>query len=275
MQGPAGDRERAPPPAYQSVTVGQSASSYDCDYVTHDPPPTSYHDSSTLLVRRAHPDRDPGCPSTSGCPPPPSTLHHPDREPGCPPTSPPPSSLHDPVPDQPMPPSPQVSPPATSHVTDNADDIVELPDDTDKTATGRQENGQGLTDQQRTDDDLRMDRNLGDRPGGQAGEAEDGGAETRGDVPNTHLLMACLVCLCFNLPLGIVAMYLSLRAAQAFRAGHDKLGLRRSRCSVLVSLLAIAVTTVIVSSVVFYMATQGHKRISRQRAYGTKSGLSL
>lgn len=95
------------------------------------------------------------------------------------------------------------------------------------------------------------------------------------EVPNTNFPIACMVALCFNLPLGLIAMYFSLRAVKAYQDGKVKLGEKRSRWSIVMSLLGITITTVIISSVVLYIAMQGQKRISRQKSFGTKSGLNL
>ncbi|XP_076446271.1 uncharacterized protein LOC143283786 [Babylonia areolata] len=95
------------------------------------------------------------------------------------------------------------------------------------------------------------------------------------EIPNTNFAIACMVALCFNLPFGILAMYFSLKAVKAFQEGRAKLGERRSRWSIVLSLLGITITTVIISSVVLYTAMQGQKRISRHKSYGTRNGLNL
>ncbi|PVD37776.1 hypothetical protein C0Q70_00377 [Pomacea canaliculata] len=95
------------------------------------------------------------------------------------------------------------------------------------------------------------------------------------DIPNTNFAIACMVALCFNLPFGILAMYFSLRAVRAYQEGRHDMGERRSRFSIVLSLLGITITTVIISSVVLYIAIQGQKRISRHRAYQSKGGLNL
>lgn len=95
------------------------------------------------------------------------------------------------------------------------------------------------------------------------------------DIPNTNFAIACMVALCFNLPFGVLAMYFSLRAVKAFQDGRAKLGERRSRWSIVLSLLGITITTVIISSVVLYTAMEGQKRISRHKTYGTRTGLNL
>lgn len=72
-------------------------------------------------------------------------------------------------------------------------------------------------------------------------------------VPDTNLTLACLVCLCFNLPLGAFAMYLSLSAARMHRDGDSKHGDQRAKFSVLVSLLSIVTTVLIVTSIVLWI----------------------
>ncbi|KAL4222634.1 hypothetical protein ACF0H5_018676 [Mactra antiquata] len=72
-------------------------------------------------------------------------------------------------------------------------------------------------------------------------------------VPDTNLTLACLVCLCFNLPLGAFAMYLSLSAAKLHRDGDTKSGDQRAKFSVLVSLLSIVTTVLIVTSIVLWI----------------------
>lgn len=72
-------------------------------------------------------------------------------------------------------------------------------------------------------------------------------------VPDTNLPLACLVCLCFNLPLGALAMYLSLSAARLYRDGDEKNGEKRAKCSVLLSLFSIVTTVLIVMSIVLWI----------------------
>ncbi|XP_041374802.1 uncharacterized protein LOC121387678 [Gigantopelta aegis] len=79
------------------------------------------------------------------------------------------------------------------------------------------------------------------------------------EVPNTNILVACLITVCFNLPLGVLAIYYSLMAAKAYRDGMRKKGARRARISMWISLLAIVVTVLIVMSVVLWMAMSKRK----------------
>ena len=141
-------------------------------------------------------------------------------------------------------------PPRGSHLPENADDIIELHNDDIVAATTSTEENQN---QRNTNKEIPEITN----------------------IPNTNFAIACMVAMCFNLPFGVLAMYFSLRAVKAYQDGRAKLGEKRSRWSIVLSLLGITITTVIVSSVVLYIATQGQKRISRHRAYGTKGGLNL
>ena len=72
-------------------------------------------------------------------------------------------------------------------------------------------------------------------------------------VPDTNLTLACLVFFCFNLPLGAIAMYLSLSAAKAYRDGEEKVGEKKAKYSVLVSLFSIVSTVLIVMSIVLWV----------------------
>ena len=72
-------------------------------------------------------------------------------------------------------------------------------------------------------------------------------------VPDTNLPLACLVCLCFNLPLGAVAMYLSLSAARLYRDGKVEKGKRRAHFSVFLSLFSIVTTVLIVMAIVLWI----------------------
>ena len=72
-------------------------------------------------------------------------------------------------------------------------------------------------------------------------------------VPDTNFSLACLVCLCFNLPLGAVAMYLSLSAARLYRDGKVEKGKRRAHFSVFLSLFSIVTTVLIVMAIVLWI----------------------
>ena len=135
------------------------------------------------------------------------------------------------------------------HFQENADDIIELQSDAENAATSPEES-QNKSNAKKDKPEIT-------------------------NIPNTNFAIACMVAMCFNLPFGVLAMYFSLRAVKAYQDGRAKLGEKRSRWSIVLSLLGITITTVIISSVVLYTATQGHKRISRNKAYGSKSGLNL
>ena len=75
-------------------------------------------------------------------------------------------------------------------------------------------------------------------------------------VPDTNLPLACLVSLCFNLPLGLVAMYLSLTAARCYRDGDPVAGECRAKASVLISLFSIISTVLVVMSFVLWVVIE-------------------
>ncbi|ESO90703.1 hypothetical protein LOTGIDRAFT_233737 [Lottia gigantea] len=78
-------------------------------------------------------------------------------------------------------------------------------------------------------------------------------------IPNTNIAVAFVVTCCFNLPLGALAIYCSLVAAQAFRDGKMKKGERRTQISMLLSLFGILVTVLVVMGVVLHLAMSGAK----------------
>ncbi|KAH3689119.1 hypothetical protein DPMN_191772 [Dreissena polymorpha] len=82
-------------------------------------------------------------------------------------------------------------------------------------------------------------------------------------VPDTNLTLACLVCLCFNIPLGLVAMYLSISAAKFYRDGDPKQGERKAKCSVIISLFSIVTTVLLVMSYVLWITieTQNKRKL--------------
>ena len=75
-------------------------------------------------------------------------------------------------------------------------------------------------------------------------------------VPDTNLTLACLVCVCFNLPLGLLALYHSITAARFYRDGDPKQGERKAKCSVMISLFSIVTTVLLVMSYVLWMAIE-------------------
>ena len=75
-------------------------------------------------------------------------------------------------------------------------------------------------------------------------------------VPDTNFILATLVCLCFNLPIGAIAMYLSLTAARAYRDGKTDKGDFRAYASVLLSLFSIVSTVLIVVAIVLWMVVE-------------------
>ena len=77
-------------------------------------------------------------------------------------------------------------------------------------------------------------------------------------IPQTNFMIGLLVTFCFNPPLGILAMVISLRAAAAYRDGDKKKGACRARASIIISLVSIMVTMVVVSTLLVYSAVNKH-----------------
>ncbi|KAH3689120.1 hypothetical protein DPMN_191773 [Dreissena polymorpha] len=75
-------------------------------------------------------------------------------------------------------------------------------------------------------------------------------------VPDTNLTLACLVCVCFNLPLGLLAMYHSITAARFYKDGDPKQGERMAKCSVVISLFSIVTTVLLVMSYVLWISVE-------------------
>ena len=84
-------------------------------------------------------------------------------------------------------------------------------------------------------------------------------------VPDTNLTLAALTCLCFNLPFGVIAMYLSLSAAKAYRDGKTERGDFRANASVLLSLFSIVSTVLIVMSIVLWIAMDAQSKQAELR----------
>ncbi|XP_021353449.1 uncharacterized protein LOC110450312 [Mizuhopecten yessoensis] len=79
------------------------------------------------------------------------------------------------------------------------------------------------------------------------------------NVPDTNLLLACLVTVCFHPLFGAVAAYLSISAASAYRDGRRKEGEMRAFISVIVSLVGIVFTVVLVMTLVLWLTIGDYK----------------
>ncbi|RUS83990.1 hypothetical protein EGW08_008251 [Elysia chlorotica] len=77
-------------------------------------------------------------------------------------------------------------------------------------------------------------------------------------IPQTNFMIGLLVTFCFNPPLGLIAMIISLRAAAAYRDGDKKKGAFRARVSIIISLISIMLTMVVVSTLLVYTAVNKH-----------------
>lgn len=91
-------------------------------------------------------------------------------------------------------------------------------------------------------------------------------SKPKGYGTDTNLTLACLVFFCFNLPMGAVAMYLSLSAAKAYRDGEEKVGEKKAKYSVFVSLFSIVTTVLVVMAIVLWVVVDSqNRRELRQR----------
>lgn len=79
-------------------------------------------------------------------------------------------------------------------------------------------------------------------------------------VPDTNLTLACLVCLCFNMPLGAIAMYFSLSAARYYRDGEAKKGENYAKYSVFLSFFSILTTVLAVMSYVLWVVLETQEK---------------
>ena len=79
-------------------------------------------------------------------------------------------------------------------------------------------------------------------------------------IPNTNILLACVVTVCFNPILGPIAAYYSLTAARSYRDGHPKEGARRALISVAISLIGIICTVAIVMALIIWSAINDHQQ---------------
>lgn len=76
------------------------------------------------------------------------------------------------------------------------------------------------------------------------------------DLPDTHIALAWLVTLCFNIPLGVLAICMSMKAAKMYIEGKRKQGRHYTKLSLYASLAGIVFTVVTVMSVVLYLAVK-------------------
>ena len=132
----------------------------------------------------------------------------------------------------------------TKSTENNGDDV----DDSWATNPGSKRNPTGITSQSPCAIEYPDEQTIERSQSGQTPTVE--------EVPNTNILVACLITVCFNLPLGVLAVYYSLMAAKAYRDGMRKKGARRARIAMWINLFAIVVTVLIVMSVVLWMAVR-------------------
>lgn len=77
------------------------------------------------------------------------------------------------------------------------------------------------------------------------------------DVPDTNILVACLVVLCFNPVIGLWAVSLSMKSHKEYMKGNVKRGRYFTRMSTILSLVGVSTTFLIVTFVISYLAVRG------------------
>ena len=81
----------------------------------------------------------------------------------------------------------------------------------------------------------------------------------------TYMVLSVVVSVCFNLPVGLLAFFVSVKSSDSFQSGDIPGGRVRARCSLVLSMLGIVMTVTIVMAVVFYIADK-HRQM--QYSYG-------
>ena len=83
------------------------------------------------------------------------------------------------------------------------------------------------------------------------------------DMPHqTYMVLAVVVSACFNLPIGLLALLVSVKSQNSFKEGNLDSGRAKARCSLVLSMTGIVVTVAVVMGVVFYIASK-HKEINK------------
>ena len=67
-----------------------------------------------------------------------------------------------------------------------------------------------------------------------------------------YFVLSLLVCICFNIPLGVAAVYLSCRAMQLFESGHNRQGRCRAQTAFYLSMLGMVTSSIAIMIAVFY-----------------------
>ena len=75
-------------------------------------------------------------------------------------------------------------------------------------------------------------------------------------IPRTYFIVTVVVTLCFNCPIGLLAMLCSVYSHSAFCRGEVTRGRCLARLALLLSLFGIIVTISVVMSVVFYVTSE-------------------
>jgi hypothetical protein len=72
--------------------------------------------------------------------------------------------------------------------------------------------------------------------------------------PETYFVLSSVVTVCFNLPIGILALLCSWRALQSFQNGDMKTGRKQAKWAFCLSMFAMVLTVCLVMTLVFYVA---------------------
>ncbi|CAH1788451.1 unnamed protein product [Owenia fusiformis] len=75
-------------------------------------------------------------------------------------------------------------------------------------------------------------------------------------LPETYLTVAVVVTLCFNCPVGIVAMLFSFASFSSFQKGEQKEAIKQGRISCLISIFGMVLTIFVVIGVVLYVTAE-------------------
>ena len=72
--------------------------------------------------------------------------------------------------------------------------------------------------------------------------------------PETYFVLSSVVTVCFNCPLGMIALFCSWDAKRAFDRGDMKIGRGRAKWAFFLSMFSMVLTVGVVMAVVFYVA---------------------
>lgn len=86
-----------------------------------------------------------------------------------------------------------------------------------------------------------------------------GGDPDEADIPQTYMGLALVVTLCFNCPIGLLALLIAYCSRKSWLSGKKGSASLQARISLVVSMLGILATIAIVIGVVWYAVRQKEK----------------